>query len=58
MWIAREKSGHLQMFNRKPHKGEGAFWVGGIHNTLFLPKSLFPEITFENSPREVEIKLL
>ena len=46
------------MFNRKPHKGEGSFWVGGIHNTLFLPKSFFPEITFENSPREVEIKLL
>lgn len=58
MWIAREKSGHLQMFNRKPHKDEGSFWVGGASNTLFLPKSLFHEITFENSPREVEIKLL
>ena len=58
MWIARDKSGHLQMFNRKPHKDEGAFWVEGASNALLLPKSLFPKITFENSPKKIEIKLL
>ena len=58
MWIARDKSGHLQMFNRKPHKDEGAFWVGGASNALLLPKYLFPEITFENSPKQVELKLI
>lgn len=55
MYVARDKSRYLHMFNRYPSKGDGAFWCAGVDNTLSLPKRLFPELTFENSPIEVEI---
>lgn len=31
------------------------FWASDIETQSFLNRSLFPEVTFENSPMEVEL---
>ena len=33
------------------------FWASDAETQSFLNKNLFPEVTFENSPQEVEFKL-
>jgi hypothetical protein len=48
------------LFKKKPEsfyeEGVGQYWVGGYG--YFLPRNEFPEVTFENSPMEVEFKLI
>ena len=58
MWIAREKGGLLEIFTEKPHLHQEdmfKYWVGGRY--FVLPYEAFPDVTFENSPKEVEIKI-
>lgn len=59
LWIARDKNGELYLYNDEP--------VLGISGTLYIPssndikgcmeidKNSHPEITFENSPKQIEI---
>ena len=62
-WIARDKDGSLWMYDNEPVlRSENSFGVKSGHNGKTKPaKSLqdwhFPEVTFENSPQLVEIKL-
>ena len=54
-WIARDKDGTLLLFFDEPMLN-GLSWVGlDCHP---INASLFPEVTFENSPQEVELKLV
>lgn len=60
LWIARDNYG-LWLFRRKPTKylsnGDKCFNKAG--NTRYsIDPQLFPGITFENSPQEVELKLI
>ena len=57
-WIARDKDGSLWIFEEKPTFFEGgSSWVCNFgKNYAALDNSWFPEVTFENSPKEVEIK--
>lgn len=59
LWIARDKDGYLYLYDKKPIREKDYFDSNteGKYNTL-LHSSYFPEITFENSPREIEIKLV
>ena len=60
MWIARNSDNTLELFKIKPksfyEEGIGQYWAGGY--AYFLPANQFPEVTFENSPMEVELKLI
>ena len=56
LWIARDKDGTLCLYNAKPNKYTS--WFDLDEGSSALNDSLFPEVTFENSPREVELKLL
>ena len=65
MWIARNKDGELNLFKEKPSL-ENGYWSQGVDsyldycyefNIIELPKSAFSEVTIENSPKEVVIKL-
>lgn len=47
LWIARDKYGSLHLF-----KNMGGWYIGEIE------RNLFPEVTFENSPQQIEIKLV
>lgn len=57
MWIARLSDNTLELFKIKPksfyEEGIGQYWAGG--DSLFLRADSFPEVTFENSPMEVEL---
>jgi hypothetical protein len=54
-WIARSEGGELSLHFKKPtyHKGYGWTSICSVLNS-----KEFPEIIFENSPQEVEFKLI
>lgn len=59
-WIARDSYG-LWLFIQKPTKylsnGDKCFNKSGNIRYL-IDSQLFPEITFENSPQQIELKLI
>ena len=65
MWICRDNEG-LAAFIAEPKKyypnlnDENDYWwvTSGWDEPIMLNYSLFPEVTFENSPMEVELKLI
>ena len=61
MWICRDCEG-LTLFGTMPKKyypdpdnDNDYWWISEIGKHLILDPSLFPEVTFENSPMEVEL---
>lgn len=57
-WIARDHTG-LWAFTEDPEKRDDEFIAATIYCRVYqLDSELFPEITFENSPQEVELKLI
>lgn len=66
MWIARDKlSYEIYLFTEKPILCEDAYWCPDLRKEyledddyLQLEDTMFPEVTFDNSPQEVEIKLV
>lgn len=56
LWIARDKDGLIYLYMKKPTL------IGWYFDTKYLigeiDKTSFPEVTFENSPQEVELKLV
>ena len=58
LWIARTKSGKLGLYNFKPlYNNIYDLWICK-HGVLIIDKKLFPEVTFENSPKRVKIELV
>lgn len=55
-WIARNKSGTLVLWFNKPVKQEYGWYNNDGY--FLLDSDKFPEVTFENSPQQVEIKLV
>lgn len=57
-WAARYKNGNtLFLWDDKPiWDDEDEVWYSS-GNYFDIDKNLFPEVTFENSPQEVELKL-
>ena len=63
MYIARDWDGALTLFfEAPPYKGVHWGEVVWIEDSNWFPVPLsddcFPEVTFENSPQEVELKLI
>ena len=58
LWIVRTKQGNLQLHQIKPiwlaDKGK---WFSN-YELGYIYGEYFPEVTFENSPQEVELKLV
>lgn len=57
-WIARESCG-LWLFDSKPikrNRNNDKYYIWN-NNRYSIDHKLFPEITFENSPKEIELKL-
>ena len=62
LWIARTRGGKLRMFFNKPNKTDDGKWFylddkAFVDSGILVDKNNFPEVTFENSPQEVELKL-
>ena len=56
MWICRDKLGALSLHDTKPkwYNEDGIeYWAGG--SSQYLKQREYPEVTFENSPMEVEL---
>ena len=58
LWIARDKDGYSQLYVEKPIKKKGYFEKVPNTATFTISCLLFPEVTFENSPQEVELRLV
>ena len=66
MWIARTKGDRLSIFDKKPHYSEcEELWLNWLGESRCLLEAGykinstdFPEVTFENSPMEVGLKLI
>ena len=54
MWIARDKHGEIYLYPTKPQKYD---YVFDGDDWWQIDQNLFPEVTFENSPMEVELVL-
>ena len=54
-WIAIDNYGFLGLYKEKPTQVQLNKFGGFIAS---LPNNLFPEVTFEDSPQQVEIKLV
>ena len=61
LWIARDKDGVICLYKDKPQL-DIYYWYDvscGTNGCMAeLSKDSFPEVTFENSPQEVELKLV
>lgn len=55
MWIARNKDGSLALFRYKPWKIRYDTFDKLRRDCIELDKKLYPEVTFENSPKEAEL---
>lgn len=57
MWIARNRDGLLALFRHKPWKLRYDTFDRLRGEFIELDERLYPEVTFENSPMEVELVL-
>lgn len=59
-WIARDEDDELYLFDERPELFTSCIW--GIYTdsgcSFKIDNNLFPEVTFENSPQEVEFKFI
>lgn len=65
LWIARDENGYIFLYRRKPYITYNPYtkiqqWIldNGDEDYMMLSRDYFPEVTFENSPQEVELKLI
>lgn len=58
MWIARDKSGIVYLYEAKPIRS-GVYFCPplGNHSMMYIGKEIYPELTYENSPQEVNLTL-
>jgi len=56
VWVARDDDGSLWIYTTKPVKGGGMFSCSASGDMFQIDDSVYPEITFENSP--IRVKLL
>lgn len=59
-WIARDKDGTLWLFDEKPVRSTATWELGDCEEIpyfTYLPNDKFPEITWNDEPKEVEIEI-
>lgn len=55
MWVARDKDGELILFYNKPFRLEYDRWATTWINWMKLDSKLFPDLTWDDEPIEVEL---
>lgn len=53
VWIARDKDGSLWLYSKEPERNDSIFWNDDEY--LEIDKNSHSEITWENSPQQIEI---
>lgn len=58
-WIARDKDGELYMFSHLPILCRNTYFIASDGtNSMKLDRNMFPEVTFEESPKKLKIKII
>lgn len=60
-WIARDKDNTLKLYTMEPARMplfKPKYFAVEDHNYLVLDSNLYPDVTWENSPRKVKIELV
>lgn len=58
LWIARDNNNALALYTEEPMLYYNTYYEGPYKSQrIELNENLFPEVTFENSPQVVEVKL-
>lgn len=60
LWIARDygDNADLCLYSSKPYQVVAGIWTCYNQDYIFIDNKLFPEVTFENSPKKIELNLL
>lgn len=59
LWIARDGDGYLWLYSQKPTRhGSEWFLFSNSHGGVKMDSISFPSVTLENSPQQVELKLM
>jgi hypothetical protein len=58
MWIARDISGILRIYENEPKVDKRKQEIISIGGYYEIDINLFPQITFDNSPKKAKIELL
>lgn len=58
LWIARDRAGILRIYDNEPKVDKRKQEIMSIGGYYEININLFPEVTFENSPRKVKISLI
>ena len=65
LWICRDLDGTLILSKKEPYLPNKCYDffcfsgdTSGDAYIFYLDRNMFPEVTFENSPQEVELKLV
>lgn len=58
LWIARDENGCLYLYDNPPKLENSYFFPQRGYDSFLLDSELFPDVTFENSPQEVKLKLV
>lgn len=56
VWVARDEDGSLWIYTTKPNKSASMFCCSAAGDMFQIDDSVYPEITYENSP--IKVKLL
>ena len=58
LWIARDKDNSLFIYSKKPIKDYNFYKydIEDVLDSTLIPEELYPEVTFENSPKQLIIK--
>lgn len=55
MWAARNKNGDLKLFYNKPFRFDDDKWITTWINWMEIDSTLFPDLTWDDEPIEVEL---
>lgn len=55
-WIARDSCGDLYIYDAKPERYDTYFMGDDVTFVCCLPKNMYHNVTFENSPLELVVK--
>lgn len=59
IWVARNRNYTLRGFDHKPHLLQKKTWVNNSYGTGYLLDwGLLDEVTYYNSPQQIEIRLI
>lgn len=59
VWIARDRDGGLYMFAERPELIKNTYFIAHKDtSSMKMDCDMFPEITIENSPKRIKLKIV